>query len=123
MLKLSPEILEKLDNKPVVFVDRKYLFVRYDHSNFAILEQSKLKKVKHISSAQPLFYPDFVGGLKALLLLRTQDDLLFKVKQNDTYSSLDKPVKDYLLLSKQGQKEALSQLKQNKQQLIEDDIF
>jgi hypothetical protein len=122
-LKLPSDILEKLANRLVVFVDRKYLLIRYDHSNFAIVEQSKLKKVKHVSSTKPAFYPDFVGGLKALLRLRTQDDLLFKVKQNDTYSSLDKLVKDYLLLSKQAQKEALSQLQQNEQQLIEDDIF
>ncbi|MFX0058363.1 MAG: hypothetical protein ACFE8J_08700, partial [Candidatus Heimdallarchaeota archaeon] len=96
---------------------------RYDHSNFAVVDQSKLKKVKHVSSAQPAFYPDFVSGLKALLRLRTQDDLLVKVKQGDSYTSLNKLVNDYLLLSKQGQKEAVSQLKQNKQQLIEDDIF
>ena len=87
--------LEEL-NRPILYLDRKYLVIKFDKSNYAILSRLKLKKLNRVAKAILGYYGSLNQALGELVRLRSEDILLYKIKTKGTFRNLQEFINEYI---------------------------
>lgn len=94
--KVQTDLQEKLGSKVVYYLDRKYLLVKFDTLNFAILSKSKLNKASSTSDAILGYYGNLWQALIELIKLKSENNLLDKVVTDGSFCNLQNFVKEYV---------------------------
>lgn len=114
----------KSEPKPKIqlYKDRKYIIVKYDRSNFALLDARRFKLTNRANESLLGYYPDLKQTIMEVLRLRSEGQLLKQVRDSVPFKSLDTLVEEYITSVISTTLEVLPLVNQSRQSLVEVDI-